>query len=102
MKDSAQVFFDDNIEPFNARIVDCRDENDKTVPDSIGLDKYLVKVNPVEAMLDDNYFLRKLLATQGDPMDVGSSLMGVQKQLADVEEEKGTLAKQLANMGHLP
>ena len=68
--------------------MDCRDDNDKTVPDSIGLDKYLVKVNPVEAMLDDNYFLRKLLATQGDPMDVGSSLMGVQKQLADVEEAR--------------
>ncbi|CAK9105194.1 Hypothetical protein (Fragment) [Durusdinium trenchii] len=98
-KDSAQVFFDDNIEPFDARIVDCRDEYDKPVADSIALEKYLVKVNPVEAMLDDNYFWRKLLATQGDPVDVGSSLIGVQKQLADVEEEKGTLVKQLANMG---
>eukprot|EP00913_Durusdinium_trenchii_P003012 g2784.t1 len=69
------------------RIVDCRDEYDKPVADSIALEKYLVKVNPVEAMLDDNYFWRKLLATQGDPVDVGSSLIGVQKQLADVEEE---------------
>eukprot|EP00434_Breviolum_minutum_P029015 symbB.v1.2.025664.t2/scaffold2506.1/size77480/1 len=98
-KESAQVFFDDNIEPFDARIVDCRDEYDKSVADIIALEKYLVKVNPVEAMLDENYFWRKLLATQGDHMDVGSSLIGVQKQLADVEEEKGTLQKQLANMG---
>ena len=32
-----------------ARIVDCRDEYDKTIADSIALEKYLVKVNPVEA-----------------------------------------------------
>ncbi|CAJ1456518.1 unnamed protein product [Effrenium voratum] len=98
-KDNAQVFFDDNIEPFDARIVDCRDDYGNTVPDSVALDKYLVKVNPVEAMLDDNYFLRKLLATQGDHIDVGSSLIGVQKQLADKEEENGTLVKQLQNLG---
>lgn len=93
-KESAQVFFDDNIEPFDARIVDCRDEYDKTVADSIALEKYLVKVNPVEAMLDENYFWRKLLATQGDQVDVGASLFSVQKQLADAEEEKGALMKQ--------
>lgn len=31
------------------RIVDCRDDYGNTVPDSVALDKYLVKVNPVEA-----------------------------------------------------
>ncbi|CAL1153222.1 unnamed protein product, partial [Cladocopium goreaui] len=76
------------------KIVDCRDEYDKTVADSIALEKYLVKVNPVEAMLDENYFWRKLLATQGDQVDVGASLFSVQKQLADAEEEKGALMKQ--------
>ncbi|CAE7468326.1 unnamed protein product, partial [Symbiodinium natans] len=101
-KDSAQVFFDDNIEPFDARIVDCRDEYGNPVPDGQALDRHLVKVNPVEAMLDDQYFLRKLLYTQGELMDVGSSLIGVQKQLAEKEEENSQLEKQLTNMGRLP
>eukprot|EP00931_Biecheleriopsis_adriatica_P003876 TRINITY_DN105632_c0_g1_i1.p1 TRINITY_DN105632_c0_g1~~TRINITY_DN105632_c0_g1_i1.p1 ORF type:complete len:3685 (-),score=854.42 TRINITY_DN105632_c0_g1_i1:104-9952(-) len=50
-------------------------------------------------MLDDNYFWRKLLASQGERIDIGSSILGLQKQLTDVEEEKATLQKHLANMG---
>eukprot|EP00439_Symbiodinium_sp_Y106_P079296 s924_g17.t7 len=50
-------------------------------------------------MLDDQYFFRKLLYTQGEKTDVGASLMGVQKQLAEKEEENSLLEKQLTNMG---
>jgi len=97
-RESQQVFFDDNIDPFDARIVDCRDENGKPIPDAKAIDKYLVKVNPVEAMMDETYFFRKLLHSQGERLDVGSSVMGLQKQLTDNEEERVHMQKQLANM----
>jgi len=94
-----QIFYDDNIDYDDARIVDCRDVNGQSMPSSKTLNKLCVKVNPVEALLDDDYFFRKLLHSQGDHLDVGASLMGLQKQLTDAEEERGMLMKQISAMG---
>jgi hypothetical protein len=55
-----QLFYDDNVEADDARIVDCRDANGSTMPNQRTLGKLCVKVNPVEAVLDDDYFIRKV------------------------------------------
>jgi hypothetical protein len=97
-KPTQQIFFDDNIDHNDVRIVDCRDAGGSVIPHAKSLAKLCVKVNPVEAMLDNDYFFRKLLFAQGDRgLDVGASLIGIQKQLTEVEEEKNTLAKVLAD-----
>jgi len=95
---TSQLFFDDNIEHSDARIVDCRDVNGSIIPSSRSMGKLCVKVNPVEALLDDEYFLRKLQFCQGAQLDVGASFIGLQKQLTEVEEEKTQLQKQLAKV----
>lgn len=94
-----QVFFDDNIDHDDPRIVDIRDPNGQPLAPSKTMNKICIKVNPVEALLDDDYFFRKLLHSQGDHLDVGASLMGLQKQLTDIEEEKNLLQRQLNAMG---
>lgn len=56
-----QVFFDDNIDLDDPRIVDCRSPNGDAVPRDIALSEGLcLKVNPVEAVMDDDYFFKKL------------------------------------------
>jgi hypothetical protein len=56
-----QVFFDDNIDLDDPRIVDCRDPSGRPVSAAAALDGGLcVKVNPVEAVLEDDYFFQKL------------------------------------------
>ncbi|CAK0894799.1 unnamed protein product [Prorocentrum cordatum] len=97
---SHQVFFDDNIDHKDCRIVDCRDEKGGAIPANTALNKYCVKVNPVEAILDNDYFYRKLLHAQGDSLDVGASMLGLQKQLTEVEEEKADYAKQVNDLNH--
>lgn len=57
-----QLFFDDNIGHDDARIVDCRGVDGVAIPTSVSLRRFCQKVNPVEAVLDKNYFLRKLLS----------------------------------------
>mmetsp|Transcript_9816 Transcript_9816/g.17764 ORF Transcript_9816/g.17764 Transcript_9816/m.17764 type:complete len:453 (+) Transcript_9816:65-1423(+) len=52
------IFFDDNIEQYEPRIVDCRDEFGNPCPKEKTLGITISKVNPVEAALDDRYFLR--------------------------------------------
>mmetsp|Transcript_47106 Transcript_47106/g.112129 ORF Transcript_47106/g.112129 Transcript_47106/m.112129 type:complete len:440 (+) Transcript_47106:51-1370(+) len=52
------IFFDDNVEQYEPRIVDCRDEFGNPYPKEKSLGVMISKVNPVEAALDDRYFLR--------------------------------------------
>lgn len=55
-----QVFFDDNIELKDPRIV-CVQTFDGNIPDHATFLRYsLIKVNCVEAVLDENYFMKLL------------------------------------------
>jgi len=54
------IFFDDNVEQYEPRIVDCRDEFGNPYPKEKSLGVMISKVNPVEAALDDRYFLRSV------------------------------------------
>lgn len=58
--DTQQIFFDDNVEIDDPRIVDCRYPDGTSVPAEQALNRLCVKVNPVEALIDKFYFLRKL------------------------------------------
>lgn len=59
-----QFFFDDNIELGNPRIVDCRYPDGSAVPADKALNRFCIKVNPVEALLDKSYFKSKLAIAQ--------------------------------------
>lgn len=55
------IFFDDNIEENDPSIVDARDVRTKEeLPFETTKDTYLVQVHPVEAILDPNYFVKKV------------------------------------------
>lgn len=58
--DTQQIFFDDNVEIDDPRIVDCRYPDGTAVPAEKALNRLCIKVNPVEALIDKFYFLRKL------------------------------------------
>ena len=45
-----QLFFDDNIDQNDARIVDCRDTSGNPIPPELSINKLCTKVNPVEAL----------------------------------------------------
>eukprot|EP00403_Amphidinium_massartii_P020425 CAMPEP_0178398178 /NCGR_PEP_ID=MMETSP0689_2-20121128/14639_1 /TAXON_ID=160604 /ORGANISM="Amphidinium massartii, Strain CS-259" /LENGTH=403 /DNA_ID=CAMNT_0020018933 /DNA_START=180 /DNA_END=1391 /DNA_ORIENTATION=+ len=64
--ETRQLFFDDNVDHNAARIVDCRDADGAVVPLKDGLNKLYTKVNPVEAVLTEDYFLRKLQQCLGE------------------------------------
>jgi len=59
-EDTQQIFFDDNVEIDDPRIVDCRYPDGTAVPAEKALNRLCIKVNPVEALIDKFYFLRKL------------------------------------------
>lgn len=59
-----QVFFDDNVEHDDPRIVDCRYPDSRPVPPQHALNRLCIKVNPVEALTDEKYFLRKLVRAE--------------------------------------
>eukprot|EP00930_Biecheleria_cincta_P029502 TRINITY_DN20520_c0_g1_i1.p1 TRINITY_DN20520_c0_g1~~TRINITY_DN20520_c0_g1_i1.p1 ORF type:complete len:1155 (-),score=223.59 TRINITY_DN20520_c0_g1_i1:115-3579(-) len=61
-----QVFFDDNIEHGDARIVDCRLLNGDQIPDEVALGRYISKVNPVLALNDNDYFLKIFKRLHGE------------------------------------
>jgi hypothetical protein len=63
-EDTRQFFFDDNVEWHDTRIVDCRDPDFNPVSMTSGLDVYYTKANPVEAVLDDDYFLKHLIRSE--------------------------------------
>jgi len=69
-EETRQVFFDDNIDHENLKIVDARDATGNPVPVEKALGKLCVKVNPVEALLDDLYFARKLQGCHNDYLGV--------------------------------
>ena len=61
-KDNHHIFFDDNIWPENFRkeenlIVDVRDMEGNVLNPMDYIDKYLVKVEPLKAIKDKNYFI---------------------------------------------
>lgn len=90
-----QLFFDDNVDFKDARIVDIRDAEGKPMPPELTVNRLCTKVNPVEAMLDDDYFLHKLQVCHGDHLDAGASLIDVQSKLNQVEEGRDKLQKQI-------
>eukprot|EP00929_Paragymnodinium_shiwhaense_P063871 TRINITY_DN31960_c0_g3_i1.p1 TRINITY_DN31960_c0_g3~~TRINITY_DN31960_c0_g3_i1.p1 ORF type:complete len:3687 (+),score=983.36 TRINITY_DN31960_c0_g3_i1:94-11154(+) len=96
--DTKQLFFDDNIDFSNPRIVDCREYNGQPVPADQCMNRLCTKVNPVEALLDDDYFLRKLQVCHGDHLDVGGSFLDFQSQLAEAEEMRLELLKQVKSL----
>jgi len=98
-EETKQLFFDDNVGHNDARIVDCLDANGAVVPLEEGLNKLYTKVNPVEAVLDDDYFLRKLQQCHGEKMEMSEGgLLEFHKQLTEVEEERNELKKQIKNL----
>lgn len=101
IKGITQLFFDDNIEHDISRIVDCRDSNGNPVPVEASLNKLCVKVNPVEALLDDEYFLMKLRMCTGETqIDTGSKVAKAQRQISEMEEKQRNLERQLDMMAH--
>lgn len=58
-----QLFLDDNIDINEPMIVDCRDVDGSPMPadqTTGGANAICIKVNPIEAILDVNYFLNKV------------------------------------------
>mmetsp|Transcript_30427 Transcript_30427/g.70058 ORF Transcript_30427/g.70058 Transcript_30427/m.70058 type:complete len:447 (+) Transcript_30427:71-1411(+) len=53
------LFFDDNIEVLDAHIVDCR-EADGSVMTRERIKESCVRVNPVEALLNEDYYLEEI------------------------------------------
>jgi hypothetical protein len=84
-EDSKQLFFDDKVEAGDAKIVDCRDFAGHPIPSTSSIDKLCTKVNPVEVLLDDHYFLRKLRGCHGDLFDTGESSVDSKRQLTEME-----------------
>jgi len=68
IRNTKQLFFDDNVELDDARIVDCRDLNGAPVPKEHALRHLIQKVSPVEAVIDDDYFLRALERCHGEKL----------------------------------
>ena len=56
------IFFDDNIERTHAHIVDCRDisRGDAVIPFEESLNHWMVKAEPVQALMDDLYFRKEI------------------------------------------
>lgn len=69
-----QLFFDDNIEHDDARIVDCRTETGDVVPLEQAQKELLVKVNPVEVLNDEDLFLKMLQRSHGEHRHQGFGL----------------------------
>jgi len=61
-KDRHAIFFDDNIRYDDARIVDVCDirSPSHSVPLPRAIDKFLVRVEPLESITDDDYFIKKI------------------------------------------
>ena len=55
------IFFDDNIEKKPTSIVDCKNiKNGKKLDSDDVYRKYLIQVDPIEAAVNDNYFIDKI------------------------------------------
>jgi hypothetical protein len=59
------IFFDDNIKLHDAGIVDARHvDTGESLPFKDVVNKHLVPVSALEALLDDEYFINKLAACE--------------------------------------
>lgn len=90
-EETKQIFFDDNIEFHESRIVDCRDASGAAMELKKSLGKHIVKVNPVEALMDEAYFLRQVQICQGEEIDktsASASVVQFQQKLSEVEQQK--------------
>lgn len=90
-----QVFFDDNVHHSDPRIIDCRYPDGSQVAPIDSIDKLCCKVNSVEAIIDDEYFLRKLQICHGGNLLINSSLIDFQHQITEAEEQKAALQKDI-------
>lgn len=52
----------------------------------------------MEALLDNEYFLRKLQLCHGDHLEMGGSLVEFQRQLAEIEDQKAAYAQQVKTL----
>eukprot|EP00435_Cladocopium_sp_Y103_P029772 s96_g7.t1 len=97
--DVKQVFFDDNVHHSDPRteveIIDCRYPDGNQVAPIDSIDKLCCKVNSVEAIIDDEYFLRKLQICHGGNLLINSSLIDFQHQITEAEEQKAALQKDI-------
>eukprot|EP00812_Abedinium_dasypus_P008691 NODE_2433_length_935_cov_324.395455.p1 GENE.NODE_2433_length_935_cov_324.395455~~NODE_2433_length_935_cov_324.395455.p1 ORF type:complete len:263 (-),score=86.49 NODE_2433_length_935_cov_324.395455:64-852(-) len=94
--DHPQLFFDDNVDHNDARIVDCRDLNGQMMPFSEAGNKLIVKVNPIEALMNTDYFLMLFHRCHSVGADDGGSLLELRRQVLEGEEEVSTLKKRAA------
>jgi len=68
-----QLFFDDNVEHDDARIIDCRTESGDVISLKQAQRELLVKINPVEVLNDEDLFLKMLQRSHGDHCNQGFS-----------------------------
>jgi len=92
-----QLFFDDNVELAEPRIVDCRTAAGEAVSKEYSLRHLITKVSPAEAVCDDEYFLRALEKCHGDSLplrerhsifDDQMSVMHITKDRASRHEDR--------------
>ena len=59
------IFFDDNIENTDKSIVDCKNTyTNKTMEYKSAIDKYIIRVNTLEACMNPDYFKMKLVVAE--------------------------------------
>eukprot|EP00930_Biecheleria_cincta_P055421 TRINITY_DN41740_c0_g1_i1.p1 TRINITY_DN41740_c0_g1~~TRINITY_DN41740_c0_g1_i1.p1 ORF type:complete len:1506 (-),score=256.24 TRINITY_DN41740_c0_g1_i1:248-4735(-) len=101
-----QIFFDDNIEYHDARIVDCRYTNNDCLPLKVAQEKVIVKVNPVEVLNDEDFFIKTIQRLHGDHLNMGYALafdrfyQVVQSSAADQFWQRTMLALDASSPSH--
>lgn len=58
------VFFDDNVERTEAHIVDVRNVTGESISFAEANGRYIWKVDPIQALMDDGYFIKALLSCE--------------------------------------
>jgi len=80
-----QLFFDDNVDHGEPHIVDVRKSDGSTMPKEQVMQRVITKVNAVEALMDDNYFIQAVLRCHNLKLDIPSRKIslddGVRKPL---------------------
>jgi hypothetical protein len=90
-EETRQIFFDDNIEHGDTKIVDCRGVNGKELSKG-ETPRICVTVNPVEALLDDSYFAKKLVACYSDHLSEEDYMEFSMESMMYVSQQKPTPA----------
>eukprot|EP00439_Symbiodinium_sp_Y106_P026232 s1223_g3.t1 len=94
-EDVKQIFFDDNDRGLQ---ISGWVAASTQVPPVEAIDKLCCKVNSVEAIIDDEYFLRKLQICHGGNLLINSSLIDFRRQMTEVEEQKSALEKEIKDL----